>query len=259
MWRSVLVCTFLFLLSAPSFFTASLFAEEIEVPYSVKPYYLVPEHSTLSITGGIAGVDYEYSVEGEYDLARFFDGRSRRGRFDNVEMVSPLLNGFPAYIDVDELLGFEGLTGGLLLPTSGPFEIYHFVGETFDNTRFNLYTAFIGPWMYLQGNSIPPRGSTDYFEYDINALARTRPSADMNGDGIVNAADYTIIRDSGGTELLDDWAAQYGERTPSADEMQLLFSSAISTATATASAVPEPSAILLLLVGFTAIGYRRRR
>ncbi len=223
------------------------FSQDVGVPDIAEHFHLLPGQSSLSITGGIAGIEQSYSIEGEFDLIRFFDRRTRKARFDNADLLSPIIAGFPAYIDVDELLQFEQMEGEIL-PLGAPFEVIEFNGQTFDGQRFRMFTANVGPWLFLQGESIPTSNNADFFNYGIEALARTAPWEDRNDDGIVNAADYTIMRDEGaGPESLDQWREQYGQVTPELEEMQFLFSSAVATATATA--LPEASGLLLIILG----------
>ncbi len=88
------------------------------------------------------------------------------------------------------------------------------------------------------------------------------PTGDYNGDGFVDAADYTIWRDTLGTVVTagegadgngngvvdpgdyDEWANNYGAGTPVA---------------AFAAAIPEPTTSLLLVVGVCLGGLRVRR
>ena len=225
-------------------------------PDILEHFHLLPRQSTLSISGGIAGIDQSYPVRGEFDLIRFFREGARHARFDNADILSPILSGFPAYIDVDELLSFEELQGDIL-PLGAPFEVIEFNGETFDGQRFRMFTANVGPWLFLQGESIPPARSNDFFKYEIQGLARTSPWEDMNGDGVVDAADYTLIRDGDDSPArLDQWKEQYGQITPEVEELQLMFSSAV--ATASAIAIPEASGIMLLMLGLFPATMNRR-
>lgn len=67
------------------------------------------------------------------------------------------------------------------------------------------------------------------------------PDGDYNGDGLVDAADYTVWRDGGSPDSTqagyDLWAANYGTS---------LFS------TATSTAIPEPASVLMCV--FAAVG-----
>ncbi|WP_146568550.1 PEP-CTERM sorting domain-containing protein [Posidoniimonas corsicana] len=74
-------------------------------------------------------------------------------------------------------------------------------------------------------------------------------SGDMNSDGQVDSADYTVWRDADGPlkdrlTSYDDWRSNYGGQVPSA---------------AAASSAPEPAAAGLLAVGLLASLRRRRR
>ena len=105
----------------------------------------------------------------------------------------------------------------------------------------------------------------NYFDGDLNDLSQflagTTPlEGDYNGDGVVNAADYTVWRDSWlslgenlpadgdndgfvGNSDYDVWAINYG-----ADE---------STAAA-AAAIPEPSTLILMACGLIATSSKRK-
>ncbi len=76
-----------------------------------------------------------------------------------------------------------------------------------------------------------------------------RSLGDFNGDGTVDAADYTVWRDMGGTpEKYAEWKMHFGE-------------SAINGGSGS-FAVPEPSGMLLLVIGVVGVlapGRRRNR
>ncbi|MEX2169583.1 MAG: PEP-CTERM sorting domain-containing protein [Pirellulales bacterium] len=73
--------------------------------------------------------------------------------------------------------------------------------------------------------------------YTTGVLAVVAPglAGDYNQDGVVNAADYTVWRDSGGTQTgYDTWQANFGR--------------ALGSGANEASAVPEPATLALLLL-----------
>ena len=161
-------------------------------------YRLVPRLSTLHQTGGIAGIDLRYRLLGKYDF-RHGTGWTAKAAFENAEIWGSIISDLPtpAYvIDVDQILNLEGLDGKAL-PVGAPFDVYQFRGLTSDGSSVELFAAVIGPWMYLRGATQPPPGSADYFTYHLRALARSGPFADFNGDGVVDAADYVVLRKHG--------------------------------------------------------------
>jgi hypothetical protein len=157
-------------------------------------------------------------------------------------------------IDVDELLNLEGLKG-TQLPVAGPFDVYRFEGFTSDDSSVELFATLIGPWMYLRGDTDPPPGSADFFEYELRALARTGRSADLNEDGVVDAADYVLARDTSGLSgndiyrgaSLDDWREQFGETIPDLTDMDAAIGAAAASFLMVA-AIPEPSTLTMLLL-----------
>ena len=238
-------------------------------PDTLRHYHILPRHSGLLQTGGIAGVTNRFRVEGEYDFLQLWRGGTPTdplvhfAKFDNADVRAPVGEFLPAFIDVDELLNIEGLRGELL-PLGAPFDVYRFRGFINDSdaaspseqSSIDLFAALLGPWMYLYGETTPPPGSADYFEYKIKALARTRPWTDMNDDGRVDGADYTLLRDDGyGEDYLADWRGQFGETLPDLAGLEATMSAAM----AASRAVPEPTAIVLITIASVGVVSRRRR
>jgi hypothetical protein len=90
----------------------------------------------------------------------------------------------------------------------------------------------------------------------------TIPTGDYNGDGVVNAADYTVWRDTLGstTDLRADGngdgvidAADYGAWATNFGKVYSNGSGAASSA-----AVPEPASLMLLAMGGIVFGVLRR-
>ena len=235
-------------------------------------YRLLPRVSVLHQTGGIAGVDQRYRLTGEYDFRHGLRPLSM-ARFEDAEIWGSLISDLPTpafVIDVDEILNLEGLAGRLL-PSRGPLDVYEFRGKTGDGSAIHAHAAVLGRWMYMRGFTEPPSGSADFFEYRFKTLARRGPSADLNDDGVVDAADFVAMRDTDGVGRgirndlsigagLSDWRQQFGDATPDPTAMDTMLSSALSSF-ATVTFVPEPASCSLVIFGALLITgvWRRQR
>ncbi len=252
-------------------------------PDLLSHYRIVPRKSTLIQSGGFTGQTSRYRVQGQYDFLQLWTGGTptdpyqRVAQFDNANVYAPLGAMLPAFYDVGNLFNLEGLDGKLL-PLGAPFDVYHFQGpgntsdaaSPLEQSSVDLYAAIHGRWMYLYGETTPPPYSADYPVYQLQALAYQGRWADWNSDGVIDVADYTVMRDqqesfaasdSTGADYdwataFDDWRAQFGEREPDADAMFASLSTAM--ASSTALTIPEPSCLMLLALGATAIVARRR-
>ena len=82
-------------------------------------------------------------------------------------------------------------------------------------------------------------------------------SGDFNGDGVVDAADYTVWRDNlGGDEAT---LGGVGDGSGTVDQGDYdLWAANFGSAAATASSVPEPATALLGVIGLLALGRVRR-
>lgn len=237
---------------------ACSFGQREGAPDLLWHYHVLPRYSVVHETGGFAGVDNRYRARGEFDFQRLWNEGSFSAKFDDAEIWgSPISDGpvIAVVLDVDEVFNLEGLRGRLL-PTMNPLaDVYEFRGEAPDSSFVHLYAYQRGPWMYLRGSTNPPPDTADFLQYEIRALARTRPWADANDDGRVDLGDYTILRDNTGHwadgPTYGDWRAQFGETLPDMNEMEGALVSALSSA-ATVAAVPEPTAALLIAAGLVA-------
>lgn len=257
--------------------TASATLAEV-LPDRSDHYKLLPRYSVMGRTGGFTGEAVRLRLKGDYLFDQSYEfgpfgSYVQRGDFARAEVwgsrISPGRSAAitERVLDVDELLNLTDLPGHLI-PSMGPFDVYLFEGQLDDGSDVELYTALFGPWMFLYGETEAPVGSADFFEYKVRALARTRPWADANDDGVVDGADYTILRDSldgvvgaatGGNIdglTLDDWREQFGERLPDMAGMELMFESAVAASQATS--VPEPGTLCLVAAGLLCTVRRRR-
>jgi hypothetical protein len=265
MRRFILVCV-AFALIAGSKWTGSVQAQDGGA--ILDHYRVLPRFSTLHQTGGIAGFDWHYRLMGKYDLLHGA-GAPSRASFENAEIWGSIISDDPVpaiVLDVDQVLNLEGLKGEVL-PVAAPFDVYRFTGQTSDGSSVNLYASVIGPWMYLRGGTQPPPGSADFFTYQVRLLARSRPFADFNDDGRVDAADFVVHRNAvaSGTAIvasditsgagIAEWRQQFGETVPDLAALDLQLSAAIGTG----SAIPEPGSLAPVLICGLLVCRRMRR
>lgn len=225
-------------------------------------YRLLPRYSTLQQSGGFAGRETDYLLSGKYDVLR---SAPSGAKFKNAEVWGSVISPYPTVamvFDIDTLLNLEGLQGQAL-PVAAPFDVYEFTGKIADGSSIRLYGSFIGPWMYLRGSTTPPPNAADYFTYQLKVLARTRPFADANNDGTVDAADYVMLRPNATALSADqpnlvDWFQQYGETIPDLNAYDAMLSAAVGSL-APAAAVPEPSLCVIAVLGLLAFRAQRRR
>ncbi|MEN1681395.1 MAG: PEP-CTERM sorting domain-containing protein [Planctomycetota bacterium] len=236
-------------------------------PDQLDRYHIVSRRSTFTQSGGFGGIEQSFPLTGRYGFAQEWRGNPRTGltrtaRFVEPDLMAPLGPMLPAFIDVDDLLNLDNLRSELL-PLGAPFDVYRFRGIAADSaaaspleqSTVELFAALQGPWMYLYGRTTPPPSTADRFVYEIQALARTRPWADWNDDGIVDAADYTLMRDSGdySAEMYTDWRSQFGEVEPDFSMLAAAVSASMST-----PPIPEPTSVSTLVAGAAALLARRR-
>lgn len=188
---------------------------QAQVTDRVDSYRVIPHHSILFKRGGFAGVDEQFRIIGDYDFIRQTDEGNISASFAYSELWGSIISEQPTIAvveDVDHILNLDELEGGLL-PLAHLLDVYEFEGSTSDGSSIQVHATTAGPWMYIRGRTTPPPDSADYFEYRIRLLARQEPYMDLNADGIINAADYTLLRDSGSGHY-SDCKSQFGERPP---------------------------------------------
>lgn len=254
-------------------------AQSLDSFQSQRHYRFLPRFSTLSQSGGFAGVDVDWRVFGEFDFYNPFrlpNVDAAFATFKNVEAWAshPIL---AIVLDLDDTLNLSGLRGQ---PVSmGPhLDVFKFQGKTSDGSSVVLHAAQLGRWYYLRGGTEPPPGSADFFEYQIRALARQTPTADFDRNDIVDSADFAkwmlrfglnpaagasaTLGDADGDRDVDGgdflaWQAQAGEAPPSLESFDAQVNAAIASVSA-AAVVPEPGAGLLMAMGAGLFAARRR-
>jgi hypothetical protein len=238
-------------------------------PDILRNYRFIPSRSTLEVTGGFAGIEQTYHARGTFGLVTGFEEGVTCAA---IGCPPPPHIPFAEFVDVDawlhpdgpltyvlnldETLNLSGLDG--TFSTSSP-ERLHFRGLEGQGWPFRLTAVRHGRLLHLFGEN--EEGCCDFFHYKFNAIAYQTPYADANLDGTVDAADYVAMRKSidpavteggsGSSSDLDLWLASFGD--------SIDFDAIMAEATS-ASAVPEPATIGLLMIGaWASTGGRRRR
>jgi hypothetical protein len=255
-------------------------------PDLLRSYQFLPGHSTLSQTGGIAGIDVRFAVHGTFDLVTGWEYRPDPppksihafARFENVDAWAHTLSDIPP-IDLDLVLNLSELKGSQL-PVAAPFDVYQFEGKSSDGSAVNLHASVLGNWLYLRGVTEPPPNSADFFVYQINALARQLPYADFNQDDAVDSQDLEVWAggfgqppisssdsllsgDADANGMVDGadflhWQRQLGDAPPKMASFVVMVNAAPATS-AVVAAVPESRAIGLAILGMAALFARCHR
>jgi hypothetical protein len=152
------------------------------------------------------------------------------------------------------------ISADTLHPTSifnnGGFEIYNF--QFFDLTTDPLAKGNVDARNVWWGTTDIPTIQAGIFDFSddsfkgivfIDPIA-TSDRGDFNGDGVVDAADYVVWRNNDGTQAgYNTWRANFGT-------VQAVGSGSViveSGQSAPATTIPEPTSILLSVLGTVAV------
>ena len=242
--------------------TFAVQATVAQPPDMLRNYRFLPRHSVLHVQGGFGGFDIDANVEGHFAFVNGyrieFPNIKSYAAFRHVDAVAINPTDFGPYsFDLDATLNLSGLEGEQL-PVAAPFDVFKFRGHEGQEAPMDLTVIRLGRWLYMRGSNDAP--CCDFFDYEIEAIARQIPYADFTRDDYIDRRDLIAwIRsfgrdghgdsdndlDSDGGDFLN-WQRGYGEEMPSMEMFASL--AAISAQQAALSAVPEPGTVALLTV-----------
>ena len=245
-------------------------ADEFDV---IKSYRFIPRVSHAEQFGGFAGYHLTFTVRGKFDLNLgpevSIPELEIHPSFENVQSWMNPHSPLAYVLNTDRVFNLSGLEGTYTRPNRIAFEGVNNQGAT-----VKVAATLAGPLVHLRGATQPP--CCDFFNYTINAYALTAPFADFNFDGRVNSGDYTSWRDhlglaSGAT--LDQGDADGDGDVDLADYSvwkrdvgtvidMAAFADADFDDTASLTAAPEPTSLLLLVgatLGLGTLTVRNRR
>lgn len=163
--------TWVFLLLGVSFLVGPIQADAPDVGTSC--YVFASGQSTIVQTGGFAGVDWTYAVEGRFCL--IVDPEAAIARFERTDANAIDVSEPMRTLDPNAVFNLTGLTGDVA------DETIDFKGETDDGSSVHLTLAFADDTIHLTGQTTPPPNSADFFLFAIDALT-TRKYAGGTGD-----------------------------------------------------------------------------
>jgi hypothetical protein len=228
---------------------------------------------TLSATmlRGLSGDDTAIMIFGFFDASPSWNGSLSvdEGHAiaiaprNNKPAVQPILNGAVTATDIPVADGTNGVTYGVrlyetalnawsavaveLAPTN---QVISFAPTSISLT--NIFTIGM-----ISGSTLPPY--IDNLTLDVTPVASGTPG-DYNGNGIVDAADYTVWRDHlGQTFALQNRDSANNGPINMADYASWIsnFGNHSGSGSGASAAVPEPANVLLLLSGTLVICSRR--
>jgi hypothetical protein len=251
-------------------------------PDILRNYRFIPSHSTVHVSGGFAGVDWDLQIAGKFGLVTGYqEGYSclaigcppppthlPYAQFVDVDAIlydprilAPIP--LPGW-DLDETLNLSGLSGTFQL--GEPNRLF-FHGKDGQGQPIRLRALLRDRLIRIVGENDPvhrPDGSVcaDCFGYKIDAVAHLIPHADFNLDGLVDAADYVVWRkalehagagaDASGGGDYDLWRTDFGDAIDLSELADLSLES---------GGVPEPTTAALFILGAMILRtwLRRRR
>ncbi len=153
-------------------------------------YNFVANQSTITQTGGIAGINRTYTVTGTYCLA--VDIKAATAAFKRVDANAVDDSSDRNTLDPNEVFDLTGLSGAILDETTIQFE-----GTTPDGSSVNINLTFADDTIALKGQSTPPPNSADFFTFTLDALAKRKYSGGTGGPNnpyqLATAADLITL------------------------------------------------------------------
>src|SRR5689334_20846611 len=180
-------------------------------PDILRDYRFLPAHTVVHVSAGPPGYNMDLSIAGKFGLVTGYDYEVSptahiptlvpHAEFVDVKAIlfNPL-SAAPIPVpgwDLGKTLNLTGLKGTFTDPS-----LLHFSGADGQGIPIKLDATLRGPLLHLTGmNFLPPTYFTcqQYIGYKVDALAVTRPYADFNLDGVIDAGDFAIWRANSGS------------------------------------------------------------
>ncbi len=127
-------------------------------------YTFVPEQSVVIQTGGFAGVNWTYRLEGRFQV--IVDCLTGTASFSNINVSATDESSSKRTLDLNEAFNMTNLVG-----TVGANEAMRFTGKVADGSDVVITLDSKGDRARIVGETIPPVGSADFFVLNLDAVA----------------------------------------------------------------------------------------
>jgi hypothetical protein len=127
-------------------------------------YVFLADKSAITQTGGIAGIHRTYTITGTFVLAVDFEAGT--ASFDRVDANAVDDSPYRLTLDPNEVFNMTALAGVLTNPSSIRFE-----GKAVDGSSVLITLTLDDDIITLQGETIPPPNSADFFIFALDAVA----------------------------------------------------------------------------------------
>ncbi|UCG55888.1 MAG: hypothetical protein JSU70_13570 [Phycisphaerales bacterium] len=141
------------------------YAESIGVQTST--YVFDPNQSTIVQTGGIAGVHWTYSIEGQFELA--VDPNAGTASFARVDANATDDRPFKRTLDPNRVFNMTRLAGTIV-----DHETIAFAGKAPDGSDIVITVILEDGLAHLIGHTTPPPHSADFFIFNLDAVAQRK-------------------------------------------------------------------------------------
>ncbi|MEJ2647606.1 MAG: hypothetical protein P8016_04250 [Sedimentisphaerales bacterium] len=132
----------------------------------VSTYKFVTEQSSVTQTGGLAGVHETYPIEGSFQLSVNYDANT--ASFERVDANMTESTGFLPTQNLNELFNMTKLKGVINNNTA-----IVFTGKTSEpESTVSITVVLADDTVTMKGGTTPPQGSADFFIFNLDAFAK---------------------------------------------------------------------------------------
>ncbi len=147
----------------------TIFSLRLPAHAQTSRYIFLPDQSTLVQTGGIAGVQWTYAVEGQLLLT--VDSEAGTASFTQVDANAVDNSPLQRTLDPNEVFAMTSLLG-----TVQSDNTLEFTGQSADGSDIHITAILQEDVVHLVAETVPPPNSADFFLYKMDALAQRKYS-----------------------------------------------------------------------------------
>jgi hypothetical protein len=130
-------------------------------------YVFAPNQSTIVQTGGIAGLNRTYTIEGQFQLMVDFEAGT--AAFEKVDANAVDDSPYKRSLDPNEVFAMTTLAGTVLSDTT-----LEFTGYAADGSSVLLEMTIADETVTIKAQTTPPPNSADFFIFSMDAVAQKK-------------------------------------------------------------------------------------